>query len=290
MTINEINFLGYYKNRDLLGSNSWESFNNYKLLNAEQLKFDCDRSNETKKALKKIFGEAQYTDTLISPQSYVTLYMRYYHSDLLAYSERYKKLIVPDISGLKKQMVSEGIAQNTGKIKNQAVWAFFAKKNDIHVHESMLDFLQAVYTLPNFSSVCRGFNIGRAAKTKDNFIIALHHIYHYFKNREVESSNLDSRAILTKFLSSNHVRLTQDEVVTEVQNWLDRHSSFASFIETYYLQDFLEDPGNTHSSPKELWEGIFDGKLQPSKQEFIPAITFFTDAIKSRGDRMSAVY
>ena len=84
--------------------------------------------------------------------------------------------------------------------------------------------------------------------------------------------------------------LTQDEVVSEVQRWLDNYSNFADFIEKYYLQDFLEDPDNPDSKPKELWEGMFDGKLQPSKKEFIPSINFLTNAIRSRGNRIDVAY
>lgn len=294
MAINKVNCLGFYENGALLGSNSWESFINYKLLNAEKLTFDCDSSTETKTALKEIFGEAQYTDTLISPQSYVTLYIRYYHSDLLEYNERYKKLIVPDIPALKKQMINEGIAKNAKTINNQSVWAYFVKRNDVKVHESMLKFLHVIYTLPNFSSVCRGFNIGRVAKTQDNFIVALYHIYYYFNNREMVASYSKPRDNLVKFLSPNKykntVHLTQDEVVAEVQKWLDNYSSFADFIEKYYLEDFLEDPDNAHSKPKELWKGMFDGKLHPSKKEFFPSVNFLTNAIESRGNRMFAAY
>ncbi|GIN74206.1 hypothetical protein J14TS2_46810 [Bacillus sp. J14TS2] len=282
------NFLRYYRNGALLGRNSWESFINYKLLNAEKLKFDCDRSAETKAALKEVFDEAQYTDTLISPQSYVTLYMRYYHADLLEYSERHRSLIVPDISELRKQMIHEGLA--VGTVNNSSVWAYFAKKNEIKVHDSMLTFLHTVYTLPNFSSVCHGFNKGRAAKTKDNFIIALYHIYYYFQKRESGTPNANPRNSLGKFLSSieykKAVYLTQAEVVNEVQNWLDNYSGFADFIEYYYLQDFLEDPDHSYSKPKEVWAGMFNGKLQPSKKEFFPSIDFLTKAIRSRGNRM----
>ncbi|UII56320.1 hypothetical protein LS684_02185 [Cytobacillus spongiae] len=292
MTINDINFLGFYRKCDLLGSNSWESFINYKLLNAEKLKFDCDSSKEAKAMLKDIFGESQYTDTLISPQSFVTLYMRYYHSDLLEYNERYKKYIVPDIAGLKKQMVSEGVCEIIKTINNQSVWAYFSKVNDIQVHERILEFLNAVYTLPNFSSVCFGFNIGRVAKTQDNFLVALYHIYNYFKKREMGTRNLSPRAELSKFLSQNRFRSnvssTQEEVVNEVQKWLDEYSSFSAFIEKYYLQDFLEDPNKPNSKPKQLWEGIFDGNLQPSKLEFFTSIDFLTKAIRSRGNRIDA--
>lgn len=294
MEINQVNFLRFYENGALLGNNSWESFINYKLLNAEKLRFDCDSSRESKTKLKDIFDEAQYTDTLISPQSYVTLYMRYYHSDLLAYDERSKKYIVPNITGFKKQMIIEGIAKKPQTINNQSVWAYFAKRSDIQVHESMLEFLHAVYTLPNFSSVCRGFNIGRVAKTQDNFIVALYHIYYYFEKRERGTQNSNPREALAQFLSQNRykniVSLTQDEVVSEVQRWLDNYSNFADFIEKYYLQDFLEDPDNPDSKPKELWEGMFDGKLQPSKKEFIPSINFLTNAIRSRGNRIDVAY
>ncbi|SDM65926.1 hypothetical protein [Sediminibacillus halophilus] len=292
MSINNVNYLKFYRNGSLLGSNSWESFINYKLLNAEKLRFDCDRSKESKAMLKKIYGEASYTDTLISPQSYVTLYMRYYHSDLLEYNERYKKYIVPNITSLKKQMVNEGIAEKVKTINNQAVWAYFAKMNTIQVHDSMLKFLHAVYTFPNFSSVCHGFNIGRVAKTQDNFIVALYHIYYYFEEREMGSLNSTTCDQLARFLSQNRfnnfVSLNQDEVVSNVQTWLDNYSSFANFIERYYLQDFLEDPDNSCSKPKELWEGIFDGKLLPSKKDFLTSIDFLTNAIKSRGKRIDA--
>lgn len=290
MTINRMNFLSFYRKRDLLGSNSWESFLNYKLLNAEGLKFDCDSSKEAKAMLKDIFGEARYTDTLISPQSFVTLYMRYYHSDLLEYNERYKKYVVPDIIGLKKQMVSEGIGKSIKTISNQSVWAYFSKVNDIQVHESILEFLHAVYTLPNFSSVCYGFNIGRVAKTQDNFLVALYHIYYFFKNREMGTKNSTSRNELSKFLSQkrfrNTVSLTQDEVVSEVQKWLDDYPSFSEFVEKYYLQDFLENPDDPHSKPKALWEGIFEGNLQPTKKEFFISIDYLTNAIRSRGTRI----
>ena len=47
MTIYEVSYLKYYENGALLGSNSWESFINYKLLNG---KWDCDSSVEAKKA------------------------------------------------------------------------------------------------------------------------------------------------------------------------------------------------------------------------------------------------
>lgn len=292
MGINRTNFLEFYKNRYLIGNNPWESFLNYKLLNAEKLKFDCDSSREAKAMLKSIFGDDRYTDTLISPQSYVTLYIRYYHSDLLEYSERYKDYIVPDIYGLKKQMVNEGVAGNVDTINNQSVWAYFAKINDIQVHDLIHEFLHAVYTLPNFSSVCDGFNIGRVVKTKDNFIVALNHIYYYFKKREMGTQNLHARDELLKFLCEksfgNIVYLTQDEVVNEVQKWLDNYSSFSDFIEEYYLQSFLVDPYNAHSQPKELWEGMFNGKLQPLKKEFLPSIDFLTKAIKSRGNRIDA--
>lgn len=292
MEINRINFLRFYRSRNLLGSNSWESFINYKLLNAEKLKFDCDSSREAKEMLKDIFGEDRYTDTLISPQSYVTLYMRYYHSDLLEYNERYKEYIVPDIYGLKKQMVNEGVAENVKTINNQSVWAYFAKVNDIQVQELIHEFLHAVYTLPNFSSVCDGFNIGRVAKTQDNFIVALNHIYYYFKKRDMVNQNSQPRDELSRFLSEksfgNIVYLTQDEVVNEVQRWLDNYSCFSDFIEKYYLQSFLEDPNNSHSQPKELWEGMFEGKLQPLKKEFFPSVDFLTKAIKSRGNRIAA--
>lgn len=292
MAINKVNFLRFYENGSLLGNNSWESFINYKLLNAEELRFDCDSSRVTKTILKEIFGDAQYTDTLISPQSYVTLYMRYYHTDLLEYNERYKKYIVPNIIALKKRMIIEGIAKKPQTINNQSVWAYFAKRNEIQVHESMLEFLHAVYTLPNFSSVCRGFNTGRGVKTQDNFIVALYHIYYYFKKREMGNQNSNPREALSKFLSQNKykniVSLTQDEVVSEVQNWLDSYPSFADFIEKYYLQDFLQDPDNPYSIPKELWEGMFDGKLKPSKKEFFTSIHFLTNAIRSRGNRIDA--
>ncbi|MBZ5216670.1 hypothetical protein [Bacillus paralicheniformis] len=285
MTINEINFLRFYKNGDLLGSNSWESFNNYKLLNAEQLKFDCDSSSQAKKLMRAIFDDDRFIDTIISPQSFVTLYMRYYYSDLLEYNARNKKYIVPDIAGLKKQMVNEGVAENVKTINNQAVWAYFAKVNDVQIHESMLEFLHAVYTLPNFSVVCRGFNVGRVAKTQDNFLVALNHIYDCFKEQEMKNLFFKPCEELDKFLSHT-ANLTQDEVVREVREWLTEYESFADFIEKYYLQDFLEEPNNSNSKPKELWEGIFNGNLQPSEKEFLPSIDFLTNAIKCRGNRM----
>src|SRR5690606_35001653 len=120
----------------------------YKLINADRnnLKFDCDSSVESKKALEEILGESHYTDTLISPQSFVTLYMRYFHSDLLEYNERYKRHIVPGIYTLKKRMVTEGLAQSERAITNPSIWAYFAKLNNVKVHDSILEFLHAVYT------------------------------------------------------------------------------------------------------------------------------------------------
>jgi hypothetical protein len=278
----KVSFLTFYRNGDLLGSNPWDSVQNYNLLNAEKVIFHCDSCPEAKTALKEIFGEAQYTDTLISPQSYVKLYMRYYHSNLLDFNRN-----VPDIPSLKKQMINEGIAKEG--VSNKSVWAYFAKKHEIQVHKTMHKFSHAVYTLPNFSSVCRGFNVGRFKKTKDNFIVALYHMYNYYQKKEIGMTNPDLGYPLAKFLSETNY-LTQDEVVRDVQMWLDNYSNFAQFVEKYYLQDFLEDPDNSHSKPKELWEGIFHRKLLPSKEEFITSINFLTNAIESRGNRMSANY
>lgn len=282
----ETSYLKYYRDGVLIESNPLDSFLNYKLLNATRAEFDCDSCLETKIAMKEIFGESQYTDTLISPQSYFTQYLRYFHSDILEYSNRKKDYIVPNIPILQQQMVEEGIVREGNTIKNPAVWAYFVKINNIEVDESILTFLHVVYTLPNFSSVCRAFNVGRAFKTRDNFLIALYHIYSYYDKQKEGYSEDNLRNTLGKFLSPTSF-LKQEDVITEVQNWLNRHESFSQFIEKYYLQAFLEDPSNSHSIPKELWDGIYSGKLHPTKEEFLPSIKFLTQAIENRGKRLT---
>ncbi|MGD6968554.1 hypothetical protein ACQCVP_19220 [Rossellomorea vietnamensis] len=277
-------FLKFYNNRALIGRNSWESLQNYNIENAERVKFDCDSCSQAKAALTGMFGEAQYTDTLISPFSYVRQYIRYYHSDLLD-----DKGNVPNIPAVKKQMMDDNLVRE--KASNKSVWAYFIKRNNLQVHEEMVEFSHVVYTLSNFnfSSVCRGFNMGRFAKTKDNFLVALYYMYDYYHKKEMGVSNADLRETLSGFLSGIP-HLSKDNVISEVQKWLENYSSFAEFVETYYLQDFLGDPDNSNSQPKELWDGIFEGKLEPSKQEFLTSIEFLTNAIKSRGNRMAAVH
>ncbi|PFI25789.1 hypothetical protein COI53_28515 [Bacillus thuringiensis] len=289
------NCLGLYDNGLLIGNNPLETFINYKLLNSSNLKFDCDSSSIVKENLEFLFGEGEttYTDTLISPQSFFTTYLRYYHEDILI--KKSKKLIVPNIPIVKNEMIAEGIANNSNQISNSAIWSFYIKKQDIELHESMLEFLDSVYYLSNFSPVCRGFNLGRAAKTADNFFIALDKIFLYFQLKNNGASNLELKEVLSTFLGESRlfgkVYLTEEEVIASVMNWLNFFGSYKEFIEKYCFQSFLEDPYNSSSKPKELWNGLFDGtKLQPSKEEFISCIEFMTNAIKERGVNMYEIF
>ncbi|MEK5121333.1 hypothetical protein [Bacillus sp. FSL R9-9492] len=289
------NCIGLYDNGSLIGKNPLETFINYKLLNCSNLEFDCDSSSVVKENLEFLFGEGEttYTDTLISPQSFFTTYLRYYHEDILI--KKSKKLIVPNIPAVKNEMIAEGIANNSNKISNSAIWSFYIKKQYVEVHESMLEFLDSVYYLSNFSPVCRGFNLGRAAKTADNFFVALDKIFLYFQSKNNEASNLELKEILSRFLGESRffgkVYLTEEEVIASVMNWLNSFGSYKEFIEKYCFQSFLEDPYDSSSKPKELWTGLFDGtKLQPSKEEFISCIEFMTNAIKERGVRMCEIH
>lgn len=284
------NCIGLYNNGSLIGSTSLETFNNYKILNSNNLIFDCDSSSFVKENLESFFGEATYTDTLISPQNFFTAYLRYYHADILNYDGKLKKFIVPDIKNLKEEMIFKGISKNR-KISNSAIWSFYIKKKDIKIHESMLVFLDSLYHLPNFSSVCRGFNLGRVAKTADNFFIALNYIYLYFEAQHHGASNFELRSILGKFLSEskfkNKVNLTQEDVIIEVMNWLNSFSSYKEYVEKYCFQSFLENPDDSSSRPKELWDGMFySNKFIPDKDEFIPCIEIITKAINERGIKM----
>lgn len=290
------NCLGLYDNGSLIGNNPLETFINYKLLNCSNLKFDCDSSSVVKENLEFLFGggETTYTDTLISPQSFFTIYLRYYHEDILINDKKSKKLIVPNISMIKNEMISKGISEKS-KISNSAIWSFYIKEQGIEVHESMLEFLDSVYYLSNFSSVCRGFNLGRVAKTADNFFLALDKIHLFFRYKNNGASDLELSEILSSFLSEakvyGKVYLTEKEVITEVMNWLNSFGSYKEFIEKYCFQSFLEDPYDSNSKPKELWTGLFDGtKLQPSKEEFISCIEFMTNVIKERGVKMCGIF
>lgn len=284
------NCIGLYNNGSLVGNTPLETFNNYKILNSNNLIFDCDSSSFVKDNLEIFFGAATYTDTLISPQNFFTAYVRHYHADILTYDEEFKKFVVPNIPKLKEEMILKGIAKNRN-ISNSAIWNYYVKRENITIHEWMQAFLDSVHQLPNFSSVCKGFNLGRVAKTADNFFIALEKIYLYFQNKDNGASNLELKEFLRSFLGESRfgrrVYLTEEEVITSVMSWLNSFGSYKEFIENYCFQSFLEDLYDSSSKPKEIWPGLFDGtKLQPSKEEFISCIEFMTKAIKERGVKM----
>lgn len=282
------NCIGCYEDGLLIGKDSVETFINYKLLNSSKLKFDCDSSPLVKRTLKCLFGEAIYTDTLISPQDLFTLYIRYFHSDILI--EEFGKLVVPGRDELKKEMYMNEITPT-----NSAIWSFYVlkrlKQQDIKFHESMVEFLDTVYSLGNFSTVCRGFNLGRYGKTKDSLFIALDKIRLYFISKENGAPEQELRMILSTFLSEAKIRgkvfLTEEEVITEVVNWLSSFKNYQMFITQNKLQSFLENPEDSDSRPKELWKGLFDGtNCQPTKGEFINCIKVMKNAIEQRGIKM----
>lgn len=290
------NCIGFYNRGSLIGNNPLETFINYKLLNASRLKFDCDSSPVVKEILGILFGEGAYTDTLISPQNLFTAYVRYFHEDILTYDKKSGKLIVPNIPELKKQMIIEGIADiNSKRISNAAVWSFHVLKQRITFHESMIEFLESVYSLPNFSPVCRGFNLGRVAKTADNFFIVLDKIRLFLNSKDNGASDVELKSILRSFLSEakigRKVYLTEEEVINEVENWLASFESYKEFVEKYHFESFLENPDDASSRPKELWVGLLDGtNLLPTKEEFISSVEFITNAIKQRGIKMHEIF
>ncbi|GEN46728.1 hypothetical protein [Alkalibacillus haloalkaliphilus] len=287
-----INCLELYDDNLTMG-NSINSFAEYKMRIKQKVlkpKCECDSLPEVKNKLAALFGESDYTDTLISPQNYVTKYMRYFHSDLLVYNSYSNDYIVPNISGVKRQIFSY-LELEKGKINNQSVWAFFIKnkleimqKSEPKAFDIMSEFLDVVYTIPNFSSICEGFNMGRSnEKTNDNFLIALYHIKDYFDKRREGRSNLELRDVLAEFLDANIVngkeKLTQDEVISRAQDWLNKYSSFERFVYIYKLQVFLD----SNYEPVTLWPGIYEGVLLPPKEDFLSSIDFLTKAIKDRG-------
>ncbi|NIK13442.1 hypothetical protein [Alkalibacillus almallahensis] len=289
-----INCLELYRD-NLTEGNSINSFAEYKMRIKQKVlkpKCECDSLPEVKNKLADLYGESDYTDTLISPQTYVKKYLRYFHSALLVYSSKIDDYKVPNITRVQEQIVSYlNLNIEPKRVDNQSVWAFFIKnkleimqKSEPKAFDIMSEFLDVVYTIPNFSSICEGFNMGRSnEKTNDNFLIALYHIKDYFDKRREGRSNLELRDVLAEFLDANIIngkeKLTQDEVISRVQDWLNKYSSFESFVYKYKLQVFLD----SNYEPVTLWPGIYEGVLLPPKEDFLSSIDFLTTAIKDRG-------
>lgn len=139
-------------------------------------------------------------------------------------------------------------------------------------------FLSAYHTLGNF--IPTPFNAERTARTKDYWDLTLRRIYKWYCAESEEDKNDELHNLL----------LDKEHVVEKSKQWLLAFGNWDNFVETNYLQDFVNINDNkTYGAPKELWAGHFSKTLLPSSAKDIEQ--YYTNAsswIRARGNCMVA--
>ena len=112
-----------------------------------------------------------------------------------------------------------------------------------NIEKNISRLAAATHFLSNFIAAPKHFNTGRAQKTCDVFNVALLCIWNYYKYR--------NEKYLEHFLSSS-------KAIESTKDWLQLFETWEIFVQENHLQDYLNDPVDLNSKPKELWDNQFN--------------------------------
>lgn len=233
---------------------------------------DCDSEDHIRKIyekyqwVKKWGSENVCGDTMNSYARPVRLYLRLFGEKHYPDAIKGKKVI-----GEKYTFISD----QAGRYKNQGShWEAVILERGTPkepLPKELIDYIKAVHTIGNFIPVPHGFNSHRGLGCSHDYwdlaLLAIYDFYHH---------NCDTGA---KF-SLRWLLQGDQQSVANCSQWLssfgEGKKGWNKFVEQNYLGPFLKND-------MQLWEGHFNGAVDPSEENLISFFTRATECIVERG-------
>lgn len=236
---------------------------------------DCDSEDHIRKIYEKYQWVKEWGsenvcgDTMNSHARPVRLYLRLFGEKHYPDAIREKKVIGEEHLFISDQ---EERYKNHGSHWEAVILERGTPKEPLP--KELIDYIKAVHTIGNFIPVPHGFNKPRGSGcSHDYWDLALQTIYDFYHH------NCDTGA---KF-SLRWLLKGDQQSIANCSQWLNSfgegEKGWNKFVEQNYLKPFLKND----MQPMQLWEGHFNGAVDPSEEKLIRFFTRATDCIVERG-------